>query len=366
MGDLSRVLQESWGRIEGRQDRVSSYFYARLFLAAPDLRDLFPIQLRPQRGRMMAAIVRAIRTIEDPEQFDAELRSLGRVHRRFGVTAEHHAVFRDCLIEALRVHSTPYWGPEEEAAWRTAYDMMAERMVAGAAEATGPAYRYAEVVGHERRTPDVAVLTCQPFPEPIRFQPGQYVHIETKHEPRQWRRYSIANAPRPDGTLEFHVRAIGVGAVSPALVWKVRVGEVLRLSEPAGSLRLPPPGRDVVCLAGGTGLAPIRALIEATPVGGWGRWVHLYCGSRRIDGLYDLPRLVGLAASRPWLHLVPMVSEEEEYPGQRGTPCDALARGGPWADHEFLLSGPPDMLRRALRQLALLRIPAAHIQHDPF
>lgn len=366
MDELSRVLKESWSLVEDRQDRISSYFYARLFLAAPQLRDLFPIQLRAQRRRLMAAIARAIQTIGDPVQFDAEMRSLGRMHRRFDVTNEHHAVFRDCLIEALRVHSTPCWGPVQEEAWHLAYRMIAERMVAGAAEASGPPYRFAEVVRHERRTADVAVLTCAPFPDPIQYQPGQYVHVETNHEPRQWRRYSIANAPRADGTLEFHVRAIGAGAVSPALVWKVRPGDILRLGEPAGSMRLPPPGRDLVCLSGGTGLAPIRALVESAPTSTWTRWVHLYYGVRTIEDLYDLPALAQLAADRPWLRLIPLVSDEPDYPGERGTPCDVLARDGPWDDHDFVLSGPPPMLRAVLRMLSLRRVPASRIQHDPY
>src|SRR5690349_7576334 len=103
--------------------------------------------------------------------------------------------------------------------------MMSRRMMAGAhaeVRAGLPRYSFAEVLSHQRRTPDIAVFTCKPFPRPLTFRAGQYVHLDTSHEPRQWRPYSIANAPRPDGTIDFHLRALGGGTVSTALVWKLR------------------------------------------------------------------------------------------------------------------------------------------------
>jgi NAD(P)H-flavin reductase/hemoglobin-like flavoprotein len=362
MGGLARTLTESWGRVADRQDRVSAYFYARLFLAAPQLRDLFPIQLKAQRTRLVAAIVRAITHLDRPAELDAQLGPLGRAHRRFDVTAEHHTVFRDCLIEAIRVHAGRAWDPVQEKAWREGYDLIAARMNAAAAAADGPAYRYAEVLTHDRRSADVAVFTCRPF-EPMPYRAGQYVFVETTHEPRQWRRYSMATAPRADGVLEFHVRAVGAGTVSPALVWKLRPGELVRLSEPAGHLTLPPPGRDVVCLCGGTGLAPVRALIEATPDVGWDRRVHLFVGARTEDGLYDLPALSELAATRPWLRVVPVVGDPA-YEGEVGTLADVVARRAPWNDHDFVLAGSPSMLRATLAVLGALAVPAARVRYD--
>ncbi|GAA4199320.1 globin domain-containing protein [Actinocatenispora rupis] len=365
MGGLARTLTESWGRVADRQDQVSAYFYARLFLAAPQLRDLFPIQLRAQRTRLVASIVRAVTCLDRPTELDELLGELGRAHRRFDVTPEHHTVFRDCLIEAIRVHAGPGWDAVQEKAWREGYDLIAARMNAAAAAADGPAYRFAEVLTHERRGTDVAVFTCRPF-EPMPYRAGQYVYVETMHEPRHWRRYSIATAPRPGGVLEFHVRAVSVGVVSPALVWKLRPGDMVRVSEPAGRLTLPPPGRDVVCLCGGTGLAPVRALVEATPAGGWDRWVHLFVGARTPDGLYDLPALSALAESRPWLRVIPVVSGDPTYDGETGTLCDVLARRAPWDDHDFVLSGSPAMTRAALRVLGALGVPLARVRYDPF
>lgn len=363
MSGVAQTLARSWARVADRQDRLSAYFYARLFLAAPQLRDLFPIQLRAQRAKLMAAIGQAIAALDRPAEFDASLRALGRAHRRFDVEPAHHEIFRECLIEAIRVHSGTDWSEETERAWRTGYDLIAARMNAGAAAEPTPAYRFAEVLTHERRSAEVAVFTCRPL-EPLPYRPGQYVPVETGHEPRVWRRYSMATAPRPDGVLEFHVRAVGPGIVSPALVWKLRPGEMVRLGRPAGDLSLPA-DRDVVCLCGGTGVAPVRALIEAAPAG-WERWVHLFVGARTEAGLYDLAALAELAVCRPWLRLVPVVSDDPGYQGERGLLADVLARRGQWDDHDFVLSGSPAMLRATVAALHGRGVPAARIHHDPY
>ena len=76
-----------------------------------------------------------------------------------------------------------------------------------------PPYWHAEVLTHERRGRDIAVFTCRPL-MPFAFRAGQYVSLECQYQPRLWRTYSVANAPRADGTLEFHVRAVGAGWVS--------------------------------------------------------------------------------------------------------------------------------------------------------
>jgi hemoglobin-like flavoprotein len=64
MTSLSTVLKESWGLVEDRQDRVAQYFYARLFLSDPQLRDLFPVQMDVQRGRLLGAIVSAVQNFD--------------------------------------------------------------------------------------------------------------------------------------------------------------------------------------------------------------------------------------------------------------------------------------------------------------
>src|SRR5690606_27276617 len=109
MDNLSRLLKESWALVEDQQEEVAGYFYARLFLSNPELRDLFPVQMNVQRARLLKAIVRSIQTIDSPEQFDDYLRSLGRDPRKFLVEPRNYGVGRDALLEALREHAGERW-----------------------------------------------------------------------------------------------------------------------------------------------------------------------------------------------------------------------------------------------------------------
>src|SRR5512142_1181718 len=102
MTSLSQLLKESWTLVEERQDKLASYFYARVFLSNPQVRDLFPVQMDVQRARLLNAIVTAVQTVDDPERFQDYLRSLGRAHRKFHVTPEHYELVGAALIDALR------------------------------------------------------------------------------------------------------------------------------------------------------------------------------------------------------------------------------------------------------------------------
>ena len=366
MSNLSRVLKESWTLVEERQDRVAGYFYARIFLSHPQLRDLFPVQMDVQRARLLGAIVTAVQSLDDPERFDEYLRSLGRDHRKFHVNPEHYDVVRVALLEALRTFAGEQWSIEYDQAWRDAYDVIARKMIAGADADTNPPYWHAEVLTHERRGADIAVFTCRPM-QPLEYRAGQYVSIECRYEPRLWRVYSMANAPRKDGTMEFHVRALGAGWVSSALVRRLKVGDMIRLAAPMGSLTLERKStRDIVCVAGGTGLAPIKALVEELTRYNRTRWVHLFFGAKHRDDLYDLADLNRLAARYPWLSVVSAVSEDPGYGGEQGNISDVVARYGPWKEHDFFVSGSPAMVKATLRRLAELQIPSIRIKYDAF
>ena len=86
--------------------------------------------------------------------------------------------------------------PELEAAWVKAYALMADAMQRGAQEAATrePAWWRGELVAHERRSDDLAVLLVR-TDRPYDYEPGQYASIETPYRPRSWRTYSMATAP---------------------------------------------------------------------------------------------------------------------------------------------------------------------------
>ncbi|GAA2532410.1 globin domain-containing protein [Pilimelia columellifera] len=366
MSDLARLLKESWTLVEDRQDKLAGYFYARLFLSHPKLRDMFPVHMDVQRSRLLAAVVRAVQTLEDPDQFDAYLRGLGRDHRKFGVVKEHFDAVGAALVGALREFAGENWCWEYEQAWQDAYTVIAGKMQAAAETDTNPPFWRAKVVRHERVGQDIAVFTVRPE-APISYRPGQYVSVESGHRPRLWRPYSIANAPREDHTLDFHVRAVNSGWVSGALVRKLAVGDELRLAAPMGMMALDRrSARDIVCVAGGTGLAPIRALVDELIRYNRTRWVHVFVGARTRDDLYLLDDLRLLASRYPWLSVIPACSDDPEFGGETGLVDEVVARYGPWAEHDFFVSGSPNMVRSTIRTLTELRVPSTRIRYDAF
>jgi len=367
MGDLGRLLKESWSLVEEHQDKVAGYFYARLFLSAPTLRDLFPVHMDVQRARLLNAIVTVIQTLGDPEQFEGFLHALGRDHRKFHVEPHHYEAVGGALIEAMRHYAGEQWGVEYDQAWADAYAVVSAKMIAGAAADRNPPFWHAEVLSHERRSHDIAVFSVAPMGT-LEYRAGQYLSLEfPRVQPRLWRTYSPANAPRRDNTLEFHVRAVGAGWVSSALVRRLGVGDMLRLAAPMGTMTLDRRStRDAVFVAGGTGLAPIRSLLEELTRYNRTRWVHVFVGARDRDDLYDLAELNRLAARYPWLSVVTACSDDPTYPGEQGNISDVVARYGPWNEHDFFVSGSGPMVKATLKTLAEMQVPPIRIKYDTF
>lgn len=329
------------------------------------MRDLFPIEMTAHRSRFIAAVIYGIQSIDDNARFNSYFRGLGTSHRKFFVEPQHYALFGEALLEAFRHVGGDRWTVEYDQAWREAFDAAATTMLRGAQEDSGrPPFWHAYVVRHQRCGRDVAVITCQPLVR-YEFRAGQYAGVECAYHPRMWRMYSIANAPRPDGTLDFHVRAPSNGWVSAALVRRLAVGDIIKVAPPMGTMTLDRNSpRDVLCIAGGTGLAAIKSIVEDLASFNRTRFAHVFWGVRDRDDFYDLPAMTRLAATYPWLSLIPVCSEDPTYPGQRGNVDEVVRRYGPWTDHDVYVCGPPAMVNATLNTLSGIGVPQHRIRYD--
>ncbi len=179
--------------------------------------------------------------------------------------------------------------------------------------------------------------------------------IQSAHWHRVWRPFSVANAPRTDGLLTFHVRAVPGGWVSSALVHHTRVGDRVNLGPPQGSMTLAAgSGGGLFCVAGGSGLAPLKALIEqaiADSQPGRRRRIRLIIGARRESELYDLPDLWRLESYYPWLRISTAVSDDPGYSGVKGMLSDVIARQLPQKDDDVYISGPSPMMTKCVQVL---------------
>ena len=375
--DALRVLRDAIA-----QDPFVHRFYTHWFALDTSVRDLFPAEMAGQR----AAFAQALRWVygelverraEEPVAFLAQL---GRDHRKYGVTAPHYATLRRALHDTLRDHLGEAWtGPVAEAA-RQSLNLISGVMSGAADAEEGPAWWDGTVVEHIRASRDLAIVRLQ-LDRPMDYHPGQYVTAQVPQCPRRWRYLSPAIPADPDGLIEFHVRVVPGGLVSTAVVAETRPGDRWRLSSPHGGLHVDRDGGDVLMVAGGTGLAPLRALILDL-----GRYadnprVHLFFGARYRCELYDLPTLWQVAAHNPWLSVSP-VSEygtdppwAADYPDctpprglhvhQKGRLPDVVTGYGGWGDRQILICGGPDMVRATRAALIAKGAPPERIQHDP-
>jgi NAD(P)H-flavin reductase/hemoglobin-like flavoprotein len=361
-------VQSSFSLLEPVADAAMTYFYGQLFAMDSEITAMFPAGLDEQRRRLFHALARLAAGQGDPAGLAGYLERLGRAHRKDGVREKHFDAFRRALTATLHKFAGARWTEEAEQAWEAAFAHAATVMQDAAKRDAEqrPAWWIGTVVRTEPRAPGVAVLTLRPD-QPLGYLPGQHVSVQTLHWPRLWRAYSIANAPRPDGTISLHVKATTGGMVSHALVHHVVPGDPLILGAPAGTMTADPESpRDLLCLAGGTGLAPIKAIVEsiaATPPRGRRREIALYAGARRHRDLYDLTDLRELELAYPWLQVIPAVSDEPAREVMHGTMPELAAKAS-WPGRDIYISGPDEMIVKTVRVLAGLGAPAARLHYD--
>jgi NAD(P)H-flavin reductase/hemoglobin-like flavoprotein len=361
-------LSRLFAAIDPVSDSAMTYFYGHLFAIEPQARAMFPPAMDGQRKRFYQALTRIIASSGDPDQLASYLDGLGRAHRKFGVQKEHFDSFRQALAATFQRYTPATWTDEAAAAWDELFDRASSAMIEAAERDAehSPPWWLAEVVEHEVRGPGLAVLTLLPS-QPVPYQAGQHISIQTPRWPRLWRNYSVANAPREDGSLVLHVRAVPGGLVSASLVHHVRVGDTLLLGAAAGAMTLDPDSdRDLLCLAGGTGLAPVKAIVEeitGAPAASRRREIVLYHGARREADLYDLASLRHLELNYPWLQVIPVVSEEAAPDAIFGSVPDVVGLSS-WRNRDIYVAGPDDMIARTVSELKDRGAPPERIHYD--
>jgi NAD(P)H-flavin reductase/hemoglobin-like flavoprotein len=355
--------------LEPAADAAMTYFYGQLFAMDTEARAMFPAAMDVQRKRFFRALVRIADAQDDPAALVPYLEWLGRTHRKYGVRERHYDVFHRALMATLHRFAAAAWDETAQRAWDRALDHAARVMTdaAGRDAEHAPAWWVATVTTADLRRPDIAVLTVAPE-QPLDYRAGQYVSVQTPHWPRLWRRYSIANAPCEDGTLRLHVRAVTGGLVSAALVHHVRAGDPLLLAAPDGVMTADTQSdRDVLCLAGGTGLAPIKAIVQAmieAPPPGRRREIVLYFGARRHEELYDLAELHEMELAYPWLQVIPAVSDEPARSDVMFGTVPEAAATATLADRDVYVSGPDAMITRTVQVLRERGAPGHCIHYD--
>jgi len=203
---------------------------------------------------------------------------------------------------------------------------------------------------------DVMILTVRlPARQTFRFHPGQYVDLLLEGKRR--RSFSIANSPAHRDHLELHVRRINGGYFTPQVFERTQRKDILRLEGPLGTFGLQHDSKaPVVLIAGGTGFAPIKSIIEdLIERGGSEREILLYWGARQREGLYmdELARRWESALAD--FHFIPVLSEPrptDNWNGRTGLVHRAVMSDLPdLSAHEVYACGSPAMIDAARADL---------------
>ena len=368
----AHALQRSWDQVTKHGDQVALYFYSHIFVSHPEIRSMFPLSMSHQRDKFVSALGRIVSHADQLDNDAAFVQHLGRDHRKYAVVAEHYNAVGASLCATLKHFLGPEWDEELAAQWTAAYQVVARLMVEAAEDSSeaSPDWWDADVLSAERRTMDLTLLTVRPR-QTFRFLPGQSVSMEIPQRPRMWRYFSPANAPRADGSIDLHVQQIDGGQVSPAVVRSLKAGDTVKLGAPIGERLTRRDGdrNDLLMVAGGTGLAPLLAVLEQIDLewqrSATGPHVQLLHGVRMPWHLYDRPRLRELAELRPWFDYTEVVSDDASYPGARGKVGTVAARQ-PLYGRTAMVCGGPQMVAHTLEQLAAAGLPPEYIKYEHF
>ena len=227
----------------------------------------------------------------------------------------------------------------------------------------------ARVYRVSRPADDVFTLLLR-FPAGIRarFKAGQYLRVSMPDG--DTRNFSMANAPRESDGVQLHIRRIPGGRFSEGVLARLAKSDKLNIEIPYGEFYLRT-GSDkpIVCLATGTGFAPIKSIIEDLIARGNTRRVRLYWGGRRRQDLYLLDLTDRWAARVPWLTFTPVLSEPDvDWNGAAGLVHQAVLRDIPdLSGWQVYACGNPAMIRNAERNFqALGGLPDGQFFADPF
>jgi CDP-4-dehydro-6-deoxyglucose reductase len=208
-----------------------------------------------------------------------------------------------------------------------------------------------------------------PASERLQYLPGQYVDVLLRDGRR--RAFSLANAPREDDRLELHIRRVPGGTFSEHVFQNLKERALLRLRGPLGSFYLRKKDqRPVILVAGGTGFAPIKAIVEGALANGFAGKIHLYWGVRARRDLYMHELASAWAAEHGALEYTPVLSQplaEDAWNGRTGFVHQALLEDfADFSPFTVYVSGPPIMVTAARESFIERGLDPARLHSDSF
>lgn len=202
-----------------------------------------------------------------------------------------------------------------------------------------------KVIHAERLTPHIIQLQMQPE-HPIAYQSGDYIMLG--FEEGDLKPFSIASAPRKDGLIECHIRN-EAGSDWMKRLFASQAGDTLMMQGPKKQMALKSAHDKILFIAGGTGFAPMRALLEESLHQQITVPIHFYWGARLKDDLYMLEWIQSLAEENDHIQFTPVLSEQmENWRGETGlVHKKALEQESDLSQATVYICGPWNMTQAA-------------------
>ncbi len=208
----------------------------------------------------------------------------------------------------------------------------------------------AKVVAMHKATADVMIVKLKVDGEPVRFYAGQYINIMLPGG--EQRSFSFATAPHVNDEIELQIRLIPGGKFTTHVFSTMKVGDTVRFEGPLGSFFLREDSdKPIIFVAGATGFAPVKSMVEHAFHVGMKRKMILYWGVRSLSDLYlpDLPKQ--WAAEHPNFTFVPVLSAprpQDRWSGRTGLVHEAILADFPnLTGHQIYACGSVKMVEAA-------------------
>lgn len=221
-----------------------------------------------------------------------------------------------------------------------------------------------KVANIEYPTEDIIILTFR-LPPSIQFKylPGQYIDLSLNGVKRS---YSIANANVTGKGIELHIRKVPDGKMSAMIFGQVKENQLMRMEGPKGTFFIRDNHKPLILLATGTGIAPIKAIVEKLIHSGDERDIHIYWGMQYKKELY-CKELLALSDTYEHIHFTPVLSREEIYKGCKGYVQDIVCEiYDSLANYEVYACGSLNMINDAAKKFKERQLPSDSFHSDAF
>ncbi len=222
----------------------------------------------------------------------------------------------------------------------------------------------------EKLAPDVIEMHLRlPASERLQFWAGQYIDILLKDGKK--RSFSLANAPHDDALLQLHIRHVPGGLFTDQVFSSMKVRDILRFNGPHGTFYLREDSKKpMILLAGGTGFAPIKAIVEHAIAEECQRPIFIYWGAKARVDLYQNALPEQWAAAHANITYVPVLSEpaaDDAWAGRTGFVHQAVLADFPdLAGYQVYACGAPVMIDVAKRDFMAQGLPEEEFFSDAF